>query len=73
MLIQLTTDANLIDEQLAELQPTANASHVGSKERQRYHELRSESEAAWQLVLDRVVALKSLTDDLRRPLPEEQA
>ena len=31
-----------------------------------------QSVAAWQRVLEYVIALKSITDDLRQPLPEEE-
>ena len=71
-LIRLTAEATALDDQLARLQPEANGSLIGSTERQRYSELRGMSAAAWQLVLDRVMQLKGLTDDLRQPLPEEE-
>jgi hypothetical protein len=70
-LMSLTSAAKELDEQLAQLQPTANASHIGSSERLRYAELRSKSETAWQQVMNRVLTLKSLTNDLRDPLPED--
>ena len=70
-LMRLTPEAKMLDTRLAELQPIANASLVGSKERRRYSELRDRSKTAWQLVMDRVMDLMSLTNDLRQPLPED--
>jgi hypothetical protein len=72
-LIRLTARAKGIDEELASIQRDANASLIGSRERQQYSALRDQSEAAWQQVLDRVMTLKGLTDDLRELLPEEEA
>ena len=64
-LLRLTADAKRIDDQLAELQPKANASRHGSVERRRYSELRDRSDAAWRWVRDRVMMLKSLAGKLR--------
>jgi hypothetical protein len=65
-LIRLTADAKRIDDQLAELQPKANASRQGSAERRRYAELRDRSEAAWRWVRERLTMLKSSSPDIPR-------
>jgi hypothetical protein len=62
---RLTADAETIDDQLAELQPKANASRLGSAERRRYSALRDRSAAAWRWVHARVLTLKSLADNRR--------
>lgn len=71
--MKLTAEAKMVDEELAEHQLVANSSLVGSRERYRDAELRSKSEAAWQRVMDRVMALMSLTNDLREPLPDDSS
>jgi hypothetical protein len=62
---RLIADAKTIDDQLAALQPKANASRIGSAERRRYSELRDRSAAAWRLVHDRAMTRKSSADNLR--------
>jgi hypothetical protein len=64
-LLRLTADAKTIDDQLSELQPKANASHIGSAERQRYSLLRDRSAAAWRWVHQRLIALKSSAGNRR--------
>jgi hypothetical protein len=64
-LLRLTADAETIDDQLAELQPKANASHIGSAERRRYSELRDRSASAWRWVRERLRTLKSSANDRR--------
>ena len=64
-LLRLTADAKTIDDQLTELQPKANASHIGSAERQRYSELRDRSAAARRWLHERMMTLKSRGDNRR--------
>jgi hypothetical protein len=64
-LVRLTADAETIDDQLAELQPKANASHIGSAERQRYSLLRDRSAAVWRWVHERLRTMKSSANDRR--------
>jgi hypothetical protein len=71
-LLRLRAEARTLDQRLADLQPVANGSILGSPERAEYATLQRESDAAWQSVLAYVIALKGLSDDLRRPLPEDE-
>jgi hypothetical protein len=64
-LLRLTADAETIDDQLAELQPKANASRIGSAERRRYSELRDRSAAVRRWIHERVMKLKSSSDNRR--------
>lgn len=71
-LIRLMAEAKKLDQELADLSPTANASLVGSEERRRFRELGALSEEAWRRVGAHVTAMRSVTDDLRKPLPEDE-
>ena len=62
---RLTADAETIDDQLAELQPKANASRIGSADRRRYSELRDRSAAVRRWIHERVMRLKSSSDNRR--------
>lgn len=67
----MLADARDIDRRLADQRHECSRYAPSDPRRDTWNDLKIESEAAWVAVFDRVTLIKSMTDDLRRPLDEE--
>ena len=70
-LAQLLAEARAIDRRLADERRECSQYAPSDPRQNIWKALRSQSEPAWKAVFDRVNLIKSMTDDLRRPLDEE--
>jgi hypothetical protein len=70
-LAMLLTEAMEMDRRLAGQRHECSQYAPSDPRRDTWDALKIESEAAWMAVFDRVTLIKSMTEDLRRPLDEE--